>query len=473
MAILQVFITLGNSPLGRGYVLPPLRGSIRLRFARHRLPCSGMESAGFLGLVRSNRNYRYTWTGQVVSEVGDHFNNIAVFSLALANTGSGLTVAGILLSRGAAVMLAGPVAGVLLDRMDRRRIMICSDIVRAVLALAFIFAIPAGRTWLLFLLSGALMFASPFFTSGRAAILPTIASSDELHTANSLTQLTQYSALTIGAFLGGGTVASFGYKLAFVFNALSFVFSAACILQLKAQEGFRPARTDLSEDKVLRPWHEYIAGVQYMRAAPLIMGIGLIAVGWSTGGGAAQILFSLFGENVFHRGPAGIGMIWGCAGIGLIAGGVLAHNIGRNLGFNTYKATISAVFLIHGGAYVAFSLTPSFVWALFFITLSRAAVGISSVLNFSQLLRHVSSEYRGRVFSTIESWTWMTMMISMALAGAASESVSPRTIGAVAGCLSASTAFFWAWANWAGKLPESVLAGVEPDEVEVHGDPIM
>ena len=96
-----------------------------------------MEAGSFGGLLLSNRNYRFTWIGQVVSEVGDHFNNIAVFSLALANTGSGLTVAGILLSRGAAVMLAGPVAGVLLDRMDRRRIMILSDIIRAVLALAF------------------------------------------------------------------------------------------------------------------------------------------------------------------------------------------------------------------------------------------------------------------------------------------------------------------------------------------------
>src|SRR6186997_394896 len=107
---------------------------------------------GFLDLLRQNRNYRYAWTGQVVSEVGDHFNNIAVFSLALANTGSGMAVAGILLSRGAAVMLAGPVAGVLLDRMDRRRIMILSDVIRAVLAVGFILAIPTGRTWLLFLL---------------------------------------------------------------------------------------------------------------------------------------------------------------------------------------------------------------------------------------------------------------------------------------------------------------------------------
>src|SRR5262249_3730309 len=198
----------------------------------------------------------------------------------------------------------------------------------------------------------------------------------------------------------------------------------------------------------------------------------LIAGVWSTGGGSAQILFSWFWENVFRRGPAGIGVIWGCAGIGLVSGSIIAHRMGRTLSFEQYKLTISIVYILHGASYVLFSLTPSFGLALLFIGLSRAAVGVSSVLNFGQLLRHISNDYRGRVFATIESWTWMTMMISMALAGTASESVSPRIIGAVAGCLSSSTAFFWAWANWRGKLPEPTLAGIEPEEVEVHGDPI-
>src|SRR5215469_15715347 len=119
----------------------------------------------FFSLLRRNRNYRATWSGQIVSEVGDNFNNIAVFSLALANTGSGLVVAGILLARGFLILPAGPVAGVLLDRFDRKKIMIASDLTRALVAILFLFAIPPGRTWLLFLLSGLLMFASPFFTS--------------------------------------------------------------------------------------------------------------------------------------------------------------------------------------------------------------------------------------------------------------------------------------------------------------------
>ena len=436
-------------------------------------PLTPDSHGSLLNVLRLNRNYRFTWTGQIVSEVGDNFNNIAVFALALANTGSGIAVAGILMARGAGVMLGGPIAGVLLDRMDRRRIMILSDLVRAAIAILFILAIPKGHTALLFLLSFLLMFASPFFTSGRASILPSIASRDELHAANSLTQLTQWTTITIGSFLGGASVTSFGYRLAFVLNALSFIFSALCISRLHVAEGFRPERSDLSEDKIMRPWHEYVEGLRYMRSTPLIFGIGLVAVGWATGGGAAQILFSLFGEVVFRRGPNGIGIIWGFAGIGLIAGGMLAHRIGTRLSFEGYKRTISICYIVHGGSYVLFSQAPSFAWALVWIAVSRGAVAVSSVLNSAQLLRRVSHDFRGRVFSTIETWTWLTMMLSMSVAGLASASVDPRVIGAVSGVLSSTTAIFWGWANFTKRLPEPALAGVEPEEVEVHGDPTV
>jgi hypothetical protein len=115
----------------------------------------------------------------------------------------------------------------------------------------------------------------------------------------------------------------------------------------------------------------------------------------------------------------------------------------------------------------------SFAAALFFIALSRAGVAISSVLNVSQLLRRVPDEFRGRVFSTIESLTWSTMMVSMAAAGIASQYHGPRTIGFVAGILSSCTAIFWGMADWKGKLPEPEPLTVEPEEVEIHGEPTV
>ena len=429
---------------------------------------------GFLELLKANRNYRWTWSGQVVSEIGDHFNNVAVFSLALANTRSGLVVTGIMLSRAIPAVLAGPVAGVVLDRLDRKRIMIASDLIRAVVAFGFILAIPRHDTWLLYLLSALLMFASPFFTSGRSAILPTIANKEELHTANSLTQTTQWMTLTIGAFLGGTTVMQFGYRWAFAFNALSFLFSAACISRLRVgRSGFRAERTALAEDKVVRPWHEYTEGLRYMRASPLILGIALLGIGWASGGGAAQVLFSLFGELVFDRGPAGIGYLWAAAGVGLLVGGAFAHWLGKRISFGTYKRVISICYVIHGGSYVIFSQMRDFRMALLFLAISRSAIAVSSVLNMSQLLRHVSNEFRGRVFATIETMQWSTMMLSMAGAGVGSQTWSPRTIGVISGLLSSSTAFFWLWATWSGRLPEPARDGVEPEEIEVHGDPVV
>ena len=425
----------------------------------------------FLRVLGRNRNYRFTWLGQIVSEVGDHFNNIAVFSLAVQQTHSGAVIAAVMLSRAIPAILAGPLAGIVLDRFDRRRIMIASDLVRGFIALAFIFTVGQKQVWLLYVLSALLMLASPFFTSGRASILPSIATDQELHTANALTQTTTWLTLTIGAFLGGTSVAAFGYRIAFVFNSVSFFFSALCILQLRSVHGhFRAAGRSLDETQVARPWREYREGLTYMIATPLILGIGLLAVGWATGGGAAQVLFTLFSEMVFNRGARGLGELWGTAGLGLLAGSVLANRLGKSLSFRGYKNVVFFCYLVHGGAYIVFSQMRSWGWALLFMAVSRFGVAISSVLNWSNLLKHVEDRFRGRVFSTIETMSWSTMMLSMLAAGTASQHFSIRAIGATSGVLSASTALFWGWANWRGKLPEPALSE-DQEPVEVHGDP--
>jgi hypothetical protein len=115
-----------------------------------------------------------------------------------------------------------------------------------------------------------------------------------------------------------------------------------------------------------------------------------------------------------------------------------------------------------------FSQSQQFPVALFWIGLSRAAVAVSSVLNWSLLLRHVDDAFRGRVFATNESLVWATMMLSMLAAGLASQSVDPRTIGAIAGVVSSLTALYWLWADYVGLLVEPTTKGRDPDDVEVR-----
>ena len=418
--------------------------------------------SAFTRLLRSNRNYRYTWIGQVVSEVGDHFNNIAVFSLVMVSTGSGMVITGVMLARAIAFLFAGPLAGVVLDRMDRRHVMIASDLVRGVVALLFIFAARGAPVEWLYLLSGALMFASPFFSSGRSSILPAVATKGELHTANTLTQTTQWTTLAVGGLLAGLAVKQFGYDWAFVLNSLSFFVSALCIVKLRAApDTFRPPPV---RGERPHPISDFKKGIGYIRSVPLLVGIGFIHAGWATGGGAAQILFGLFGEKVFRLGSVGIGTIWGVAGTGLVIGGIFAHWLGPRLDFRAYKRTIAICYVIHGGAYIVFSQMQHLGPALVFIALSRAAVAVSSVLNMTQLLIHVPDAFRGRVFATLETIVWAVMMLSMTVAGAASETVDPRVIGLWSGVLSSLTALPWLWADFTGRLPEPPRVQAERDE---------
>jgi MFS family permease len=402
-------------------------------------------------LLARNHNYRMLWGGQVVSEVGDHFNNIAVFSMAIRQEHGGLLVGGVLIARAVPMLLAGPMAGVVLDRLDRRKVMIASDLIRCVVALGFILCIHQPDNTLLFVLSAMLMFASPFFTSGRNAILPVVAKGEELLPANALTQTTAWATTAVGAFLGGTAIASLGYEWAFVLNALSFLGSAICLLLFRAEpKQFEPPMQ--MEHREFQPHREFLDGLQYMKSEPLLLAIALIGVGWATGGGAAQILFSVFGEKVFARGPEGIGTIWGAAGLGLVGGGILANWLNKRISFEGYKRTVAIAYLAHGALYVAFAWETHFGLALVFIGLSRAAGSTSSVVNYSKVLQYAEDRYRGRVFATMETMTWTTMMVSLFAAGIATETVNPRTIAAVAGCLSGSTGLVWAWANWAGKL---------------------
>ena len=158
--------------------------------------------------------------------------------------------------------------------------------------------------------------------------------------------------------------------------------------------------------------------------------------------------------------------------MGLLIGGFIGNRLGKTIGFESYKRTIFFCYLLHGGTYIVFSQMRSWGWALAFMCLSRASVAVSSVLNWSNLLKHVDDRFRGRVFATMETMSWSTMMLSMLGAGAASVHYSVRAIGAASGALSSSTAIFWGWANWTGRLPEPRVTTPEQEleTIEVHGD---
>jgi len=408
-----------------------------------------MDSLGYQKLLSSNRNFRYLWTAQIVSELGDWFNIIAGLALSMHLTGSGLVVTAFLLSRTIPVVIFGPVAGVIADRLSRRTVLLSADYTRAILALGFLLVNSRERMWMAYLFSALLTAVSIFFTTAKSSAIPEITSSHELMPANALTGSTTAVVQTLGGALGGFASQWLGYQGAFILNALSFVASALLIYLIRFRERHLESKQDRPEP-ARSIQSDFREGVLFIRRSPIVLGLMLIGVGWATGGGAAQILFSLFAIDVYHAGDQGIGILYSAAGFGIMSGATIANWYFRNKSFSLTKWVLGISMVLTGLCYSIFSfsqhLWTGFVW----LALSRVAMGINNVIATTLLMNLVPTDFRGRTFSTRETVVILTMVLSMLLAGVGQHYAGPRTIGFIAGILTLSTGVVWLVANWMG-----------------------
>src|SRR6185503_9671671 len=157
---------------------------------------------GYGALLRGNRAFRLLWLGQVVSQMGDWFDTIAVYTIALQLTGSSRSVALIMVARFLPSVIMGPLSGVVADRFSRRSIMIASDLLRAIVVLGFLFVRRPDQMWLVYVLTVFQLAFSAFFEPAKTAAIPSIVSDRELVPANAIASVTWSAMLTIGAVIG-------------------------------------------------------------------------------------------------------------------------------------------------------------------------------------------------------------------------------------------------------------------------------
>jgi MFS family permease len=188
-----------------------------------------MASATYKELLTNNKDFRWLWTGQVISELGTWFSFIAELGMVRVYSGSPFVATALMAGRMLPFLLFAPFAGVFADRLSRKRIMINTDLVRAVLALVYLYAFATHSVWLVIIGSFVMSSLTMFFDAAKNATIANLVSPRELLTANVLTLSTRFLQYTVGAALGGLTADQFGYNTAFVVNSLSFVASALCI----------------------------------------------------------------------------------------------------------------------------------------------------------------------------------------------------------------------------------------------------
>ncbi len=425
----------------------------------------------YLALLRQNRNFRLLYIGQTISQLGDWFNTVAVFALILDLTGSATMVAWMLIVQFLPVAMVSPVAGVIVDRVDRRRLMIASDILRGTLILGLLLVRRPEHVWIAYVVMALTVSATSFFEPARTATIPNITSDEELMPANALSSATWSAMLALGASIGGLVTALAGRNVAFVINALSFLASAYFIGRTH-YDSTPPPTPRLTGWLALTGVPDLLEGFRYVRARSHVAALMFVKAGWGLAGGVL-LLLSVFGQRIFPVGgstAAGIGVLYGARGIGAALGPIALRWI---LGQHPagLRRAIGPAYFIVGGFYVALAFAPTLPVAALCVLLAHFGGAILWVFSTVLLQLEVPDRFRGRVFAAELALVTLTSSASSYLTayGLDRAGWSPRTMSFALGALFCVPGVVWLIieSRW-GRSPEPEMVAAAPapeDEV--------
>lgn len=400
---------------------------------------SQQSSTGYLKLVRTNQNFRNLWFGQIVSLFGDWFNLIASAALISSLTKSGLAVGGLFVVRMLAPFLVSPIAGVITDRYNRKRLLILADLLRAVIVLGFLTVQNENQVWLLYTLTALQLALSGFFFPARNAILPDIVSRRELGTANALSSSTWSVMLAVGAALGGLATGGWGIYPSFIIDSISFILSAFFIARVSYR--YIPTEKAASIKTFIVA---YVEGLRYLGQHRDILVVATLKGALSlVSGGVFQVLEVAIAQRVFPIGEGSgisLGLLYTAAGIGTGIGPILARHF---TGDNERKMRL-AIILAYGLSAVGMLSTAivlsftgqssSILWLNFSLVLLCVLIqavggGLNWVFSTQLLLQLLPDRVRGRVFSTEFAMLTLANAVSAALGGWAMDNTGLSMAG--------------------------------------------
>jgi MFS family permease len=354
---------------------------------------------GYFELLRENPNFRRLWLGQVVSQLGDWFNTIALYAIALKLTGSGQAVALILVTRFLSTVFSSPLAGVIADRFDRKKVMIAADLGRAVVVLGFLFIRRPEDAWLIYFLTVLQLVLSTFFEPARSASIPSVVEPKDLLTANGITAVTWSAMLTTGAAVGGFATAAFGTDAAFVLDSATYLLSAFLFLGLNL-----PPRQPREKQKltVLRATgiEDVYEGLKYVWRRPRVLAVMLAKPAQCIAGGTLTLL-AIYGEKVFPiagSGEIGIGVLYAVRGIGTAFAPIVVQRFVRG-SRRSLENSLGAAFFFIGTFFALFGMTENYPLAICLLLAAYAGGSLIWINSTALMQKYVDDEFRGRVFA--------------------------------------------------------------------------
>lgn len=407
-----------------------------------------MESTTYLQLIKGNRNFRNLLAGQFISELGNWFNFIASLGLVRLVSDASPMAAGILfVCRLIPFAVFSPIAGTFVDRFSRRQVMIITDLARVGIALMFLLVADPGDLWIAYLATTLLSTFGAFFDGAKNAATPNLTGKEGLLAGTALMFSTRFLLMAVGSALGGWASAVFGYQVAFIINAASFLVSAYTVW-LIPEEAVREQET---ADRAGRESFvtELRQGLHYAVTNHFAATIILMNVIWAVGGGAINIVFERMG-GVFFVATEGwnpdvaVALLWTASGFGLFLGMMIAHrtSIYLDRGKSHYQF-IGWTLVIHGLLFAIAGVVPSLWLFMAFAFISRLIIGVEYAVQETLFQRSLPDYIRGRI-STLERGAELTMFgVSSWISSTLVYGVSAQVLTIFSGLLAGSAGIVW------------------------------
>ncbi len=417
----------------------------------------------YLELLRRNPNFRNLWLGSVISQFGDWFNVIASAEIITRLTDSGTALSFLFLARFLPLFVLSPIAGILADRLDRRRLMILSDVLRGLTVLGFLLVRDAGDIWYFYLLTVVQFSLSALFTPARGAVVANVVRPDELVAANALDSLTWSTMLALGAFTGGVVAALFGAEAAFLADSASFLLSAVFIARIVLPA--RAADPTGAHPPADSPQRRFavLDGFRYLWREPFILGIALAKAGGSLVWGAINVLEITYANDLFplpnagrlgieDPGTATLGLIYIVSGLGTGLGPLfMRRRLGDAPRRLVFGISLGFVIMTAGTAWLA---AVGGLGSLLLATVTRT-LGTGTLWVFSAALLQtiVPDQVRGRVFAFEFAALTLTQAISILAAGFMLDTAGLPIQGVmgVMALVGVGVTGLWLWFHWASR----------------------
>lgn len=369
-------------------------------------------------LLRDNPDFARLWLAQVVSLLGDWFNTIVLAVLVEEYSGgSGMAVSLFLLARFVPPMLVGPWAGVLVDRLDRKRLLILSDLLRAVVVLLLLLADGPQLLWLVYVLTALQFTLSAVFEPGRNAITPSLLPQEGLVLANTLASVTWSVMLAAGAIAGGVVAARLGTSAALVIDAMTFVVSALLIMSIRgdtrgdARERQAVPQAGMNQRQGLRE------GLRFLRRSPATLAVLLVKAGISLG--SIDTVMIIYASQLFRMGEDSstpLSIMYTAFGVGAVSGPLLLNR------FNDGRVPVMRRLIRHGFLWMSLGwllLSGAGTLPLVALALTLRAMGTSVCWTYSSVIiqKSVPDRYLGRMFSLDMTFFQFTGALSILLTG--------------------------------------------------------